>query len=157
MHGKLGSKSVNLQFVTGRVLDESNPASTLAAGILTVSQVARLHVDFYAPLAAADICGLLRPLLAADDAVVRARSCNLVGNLCRHSPAFYRPLQRSQLLPMLVQRCGDPDRATRKFACFALGNAGNLLDFQTKPCRVRWHSRSLAAYSAAQHILPSAT
>ena len=107
-----------------RLLHADNPGTALACAISTVSQVARLHQDFYGPLGAGDLCGLLRPLLTHPEAGVRARTCNLLGNLCRHSPAFYRPLQRSGLLPLLIQRCHDTDRATRKFACFALGNAG---------------------------------
>ena len=124
-----------------RLLHADNPGTALACAISTVSQVARLHQDFYGPLGAGDLCGLLRPLLTHPEAGVRARTCNLLGNLCRHSPAFYRPLQRSGLLPLLIQRCHDADRATRKFACFALGNAGRL-------CRLTGHTVPLS------HLLP---
>ena len=66
----------------------------------------------------------LRPLLAHADPSVRSRVCNLVGNLCRHSAFFCEVLRETHLLPVLIARCGDTDRATRKFACFAIGNAG---------------------------------
>ena len=63
-------------------------------------------------------------LLAHPEAAVRARSANLLGNLCRHSPRFYADLGAHGVVPALIQLCRDPDRAARKFACFAIGNAG---------------------------------
>jgi fused len=50
--------------------------------------------------------------------------CNLIGNLCRHSGFFYRYLLQYNLIEASIERCKDPDRNTRKFACFAVGNAG---------------------------------
>ena len=55
---------------------------------------------------------------------MRAKACNLVGNLCKHSPDFYDVLRQGGMLPQLGKRCADIDAATRKFACFAVGNAG---------------------------------
>lgn len=65
----------------------------------------------------------MRALLGHSEAGVRARAANLVGNLCRHSAFFYEPIAAHGLLEPLIARCRDPDRATRKFACFAIGNA----------------------------------
>ena len=56
-----------------------------------------------------------------------AGTCNiLAAALCRHSAHFYSALERSGLLEPLIVLCRDEDRATRKFACFAIGNAGEL-------------------------------
>ena len=66
-----------------RLLREDNPANVLVHTLLTVSQVARLHRDFYKPLLAADLCHWLHALLVHHEAGVRARTCNLLGNLCR--------------------------------------------------------------------------
>ncbi len=71
----------------------------------------------------------LRQLLSHPDASVRARVCNLVGNLCRHSAYFCEALREAHVLAPLIARCGDNDRATRKFACFAIGNAGDASNF----------------------------
>lgn len=57
--------------------------------------------------------------------MVRARAANLVGNLARYSPAFYATFHRGGLLPPLVALCSDADASARKFACFAIGNAGD--------------------------------
>ncbi len=65
-----------------------------------------------------------RRLLLHVDPGVRARVCNLLGNMCRHSAFFYSALERHGLVQPLIERCQDPDRSTRKFACFAIGNAG---------------------------------
>jgi hypothetical protein len=43
--------------------------------------------------------------------------------LCRHSAFFYRHLEKEGFIAAVIERCQDPDPATRKFACFALGNA----------------------------------
>lgn len=92
---------------------------------------------------------------------VRAKTCNLIGNLCRHSTSWYCDLQQpvflsaagsrkidkkiidksrdaavdiipafESLLSILISCCADADDATRKFACFAIGNSAfhsNLL------------------------------
>jgi fused len=51
------------------------------------------------------------------------------GNLCRHSAFFYRSLHEHGFIDAVIERCQDPDPATRKFACFALGNAAFHSDF----------------------------
>ena len=45
---------------------------------------------------------------------------NLLGNLCRHSAHCYPALLRQKILPRLLTRLSDPDKNTRKFACFAV-------------------------------------
>jgi len=66
----------------------------------------------------------LPALLRHADGGVRAKACNLLGNLCKHSVGYYDVLRRGALLPLLSRRCADADAAVRKFACFAVGNAG---------------------------------
>ena len=74
----------------------------------------------------------------------RAKCCNLIGNMCRHSDRFYSTLvaplppntpsvdadsrrhggrQYNTVLALTVQACGGSDSSVRKFACFAVGNA----------------------------------
>ena len=72
-------------------------------------------------------------LLSHRHAAARAKCCNLVGNLCRHSGRCYPALAAVALAPdrtattsplaLLTACCADDDPATRKFACFAVGNA----------------------------------
>ena len=78
---------------------------------------------------------LLSPSIA--NTGLRAKTCNLIGNLCRHSNRFYQSLssyvdlpfpnnngsQRLTVLSLLIQCCGDKDLSVKKFACFAIGNA----------------------------------
>lgn len=66
----------------------------------------------------------MRPLLEHGEGEVRARACNLIGNLCRYNTFFYEAISAAGLIEVLIDRCSDFDRATRKFACFAIGNAG---------------------------------
>ena len=76
----------------------------------------------------ATISGHLRPLLEHSEGEVRARACNVVGNLCRYNTTFYEPILEAGLIEVLIDRCRDFDRGTRKFATFAIGNAGEPLE-----------------------------
>jgi fused-like protein len=110
---------------------ENMPASVLVDTLQMLSQVARASKDNYAPIAAQ--CGTteaddylfeaLAGLLKHSEASVRAKAANLVGNLARHSAQFYPQLRRCNVLAPLLDCCRDQHHATRKFACFAVGNA----------------------------------
>ena len=84
-------------------------------------QLARSSKAMDQTLRDANVVAELPALLGHRDPVVRAKACNFVGNLCRHSSAFYGAM--GPLLPSLLDCCSDSDPSTRKFACFALGNA----------------------------------
>lgn len=71
-----------------------------------------------------DIYGELKKLIVHKEASVRAKVCNFIGNICRHSGNFYETLLKNDLIASCIDCCNDPDKATRKFACFAVGNAG---------------------------------
>ncbi len=75
----------------------------------------------------ARITGRLRPLLEHLEGEVRARACNVVGNLCRYNFTFYEPFLEAGLIEVIIDRCQDYDRGARKFATFAIGNAGKAL------------------------------
>lgn len=110
-----------------RLLDDSNPPSILVDALIIISQLARANkqgFNTYETISKATILPCVCRLLEHPDAGVRARVCNLVGNLCRHSSYFYTALERFGVLPLLIERCCDPDKGARKFACFAIGNAG---------------------------------
>ncbi|CAI5469878.1 unnamed protein product [Closterium sp. Yama58-4] len=107
--------------------------------LLIVSHLSRLSEDYYEPIATADIYGALEVFLAHPDAGVRSKSCNAVGNMCRHSAYFYPIMVDSGILSRLIECCADHDRNTRKFACFAIGNAA-------------YHNSSL--YAALRPVIP---
>ena len=108
------------------LLNADNPGPVLASSLLVVSQLARAATtaDHQEAFVAAQLISLLPPLLSHSDPVVRARTANLLGNLCRHSDKLYPELARHHVLEPLIALCRDSDRSTRKFACFAIGNAG---------------------------------
>ena len=64
---------------------------TQGALLTALSNVAR--VGYYAGISSADIYQSARYLLVSEHASVRARACNLVGNMFRHSGHFYQPFQ----------------------------------------------------------------
>ena len=109
---------------TDALLKMSNPPAVLIDATLVISQIARTSRENYAAIAAGSVIGHLHALLTHADAGVRARCCNLVGNMCRHSGDFYPTLRAHGLLPLIVECCTDNDGSCRKFACFAIGNAG---------------------------------
>jgi fused-like protein len=43
--------------------------------------------------------------------------------MCRHSDYFYEYILKHGLITECIVCCSDKDPGTRKFACFALGNA----------------------------------
>ena len=129
----LRSSQCARQFLEAGGLDEGlvrgllapqNPAAVLVDSLLAVSQLARLSQRHYPAIARAGVCDRVGRLLTHDDPGVRARTCNLLGNMCRHSGYFYERIARRGVLNSLIDRCEDVDRTTRKFACFAIGNAG---------------------------------
>ena len=110
-----------------RLLRENNPTTVLVDTLSIISFLARINrssFNTYEPISKAAILPHLQRLLAYSDAGVRARVCNLVGNMCRHSGFFYSSLERHGVLQALIERCADSDKGARKFACFAIGNAG---------------------------------
>mmetsp|Transcript_35208 Transcript_35208/g.48864 ORF Transcript_35208/g.48864 Transcript_35208/m.48864 type:complete len:493 (+) Transcript_35208:442-1920(+) len=118
------------------LLAPTNPPSVLIDALLAVSQLARIAREHYVAISRANIYSALRALLGHWDPGVRARACNLVGNMCRHGADFYPALLQQGLLQVLIDRCCDVDRTTRKFACFAIGNAGFHNDSLYEPLRV---------------------
>jgi len=108
------------------LLAADNPGPVLASGLLVVSQLARAATTakYQESFASAQLIPLLPPLLSHHDAAVRARTANLLGNLCRHSDKLYSEMSKHNVVDPLIALCGDTDRSTRKFACFAIGNAG---------------------------------
>jgi fused-like protein len=112
-----------------------------------ISHLARTSDQHYTALAEANLLGELYLLTTyRRRAVLRAKVCNLLGNLCRHSASYYPQLLDPRaaaflqdegggrgvgrggeggdnLLQAIMVRCADPDSSTRKFACFAVGNA----------------------------------
>ena len=106
------------------ILKPNNSAPILVDGLLILSQLARVSRDYYEGIAKADVYSNIRKLLYHKNKSIRARSCNLVGNMCRHSSYFYNSLQVHGIINILIEKLEDPDSTTRKFACFAIGNAG---------------------------------
>lgn len=66
--------------------------AVLVDTLLILSNLARVSRDHYAPLESSQTLRFLSPLIRHKDAAVRARVCNLVGNMCRHSDFFYQSL-----------------------------------------------------------------
>ena len=130
--------------VLSRMLGAQRAPSTLTDALLILCQIARLGEQIgsvgsrsgtekggggggmlHAREHSEALCERLPPLLRHADAGVRAKACNLLGNLCKHSDEFYDGLLvGGGLLPLLAGCCADDDAAVRKFACFAVGNAG---------------------------------
>uniref|UniRef100_K3WLI5 non-specific serine/threonine protein kinase n=1 Tax=Globisporangium ultimum (strain ATCC 200006 / CBS 805.95 / DAOM BR144) TaxID=431595 RepID=K3WLI5_GLOUD len=112
--------------------------------ILIISQLARSSQEHYDCILRANLVPEFRKLVQHPEPMVRAKSLNCIGNLCRHSTLFYEqfvaPIAGStSLLDGVVRRLADSDSYVRRFACFAIGNAA-------------FHNNSL--YSALQPAIP---
>ncbi|KAJ0692028.1 putative non-specific serine/threonine protein kinase [Helianthus annuus] len=106
-----------------RLLDNSSPREVKLDVLMIVSDVARMHKDFYEHIKGADILEHLKGFLTHEDPNIRAKACSALGNMCRHNSYFYSLLAKHNIVNLLVDRCSDGDKRTRKFACFAIGNA----------------------------------
>jgi serine/threonine protein kinase len=125
----------------GGFFDCNAPVEIVVDCLLLVSQLARVSEEHYASIRDTLLHQELGGLVQHPVAAVRAKACNLLGNLCRHSDFFYGAMvlggeknddthdddghqhDGHDLLGPLVECCRDPDPQTRKFACFAVGNA----------------------------------
>ncbi|KAD4385280.1 hypothetical protein E3N88_25448 [Mikania micrantha] len=112
-----------------RLLDHSSPREVKLDVLMIVSDVARMHKDFYEHIEGANILEFLKGFLTHEDPNIRAKACSALGNMCRHNSYFYGMLAKHNIVSLLVDRCSDGDKRTRKFACFAIGNAAYHNDF----------------------------
>lgn len=121
--------------VIQNLLHLKNPDPMLVSSLLVISQLARTATSKHQIQKFIDsgIMTMLPGLLEYPaSSGVRARACNLLGNLCRYSDDVYPMIRESNILPSLIKLCTDEDKATRKFACFAIGNAGFHSNFLYK-------------------------
>lgn len=111
-------------------------AEACISALQIASQLARNSEQFFPTLTKVFTAKKLGSMLRSTVAVIRAKTCNLIGNLCRHSDQFYHMLQvdvnlgttvgspgRNRnsltLVDLLASCCADSDSATRKFSSFA--------------------------------------
>ena len=106
-----------------KVLDGRANAQIVIDWLIIIMQLARMDKDNYILIDEADVIRSLTKLLDHPNPNVRARACNTIGNVCRHNDYFYEEFKELKTLEKLIERCGDRDRTTRKFATFAIGNA----------------------------------
>jgi fused len=106
------------------LLSQENSIHTIIDTLSLVSQLARLQKENYELIHQINIYSDLRRLIEHRDSGIRSKVCNLIGNICRHSSYFYDLILEHGLVSAAINCCKDPDRNTRKFACFAVGNAG---------------------------------
>ncbi|XVE68757.1 hypothetical protein DITRI_Ditri09bG0095100 [Diplodiscus trichospermus] len=75
-----------------RLLDSSSPKEVTLDTLMIVSDLARMDKGFYEFINGASILDTLRSFLTHEDPNVRAKACNALGNMCRHSAYFYDSL-----------------------------------------------------------------
>ncbi|KAM8806752.1 serine/threonine-protein kinase 36 [Eudromia elegans] len=101
--------------------------STITADLLSLlTHVARVcpeHLPFLQRILGASAVAdqPLTRLLGHWEHSIRAQTCNLLGNLLRHSPGFLQ--SQLAVLESLLERLADQDERVRKAAAFAVGNA----------------------------------
>ncbi|KAL5564009.1 hypothetical protein UlMin_033756 [Ulmus minor] len=102
-----------------RLLDNSSPREVTMDALMIVSDLARMDKGFYEYINRASVLEHMKDFLTHEDPHVRAKTCSALGNMCRHSSYFYNSFARYQIICLLIDRCFDPNKRTRKFACFA--------------------------------------
>lgn len=112
-----------LQLIKRLNLLETDNSSFLSDILAVICQFCRISKTYYKNVHDLDLYAGLKKGISHQEAAIRAKTCNLIGHMCRHSDFFYEYLLRNELIPACITCCSDSDPATRKFACFALGNA----------------------------------
>ena len=99
----LNEKGFSKQFVemggldpklANSLLRDTNPNGVIADMLLIISQLARSSKTYYENIHSASLYGSWLKLLAHQDANIRAKTCNLIGNLCKYSAYFYAELKK---------------------------------------------------------------
>uniref|UniRef100_M4BW38 non-specific serine/threonine protein kinase n=1 Tax=Hyaloperonospora arabidopsidis (strain Emoy2) TaxID=559515 RepID=M4BW38_HYAAE len=110
----------------------SRCSSSLIVDTLSiVIQLARISEVNCNYIRTADLLSELGQLLEHPESLVRTKTLNCIGNLCRHSTTFYQhfaipfadsPASKT-LLDLIIRGLSDPHGHVRRSACFAIGNA----------------------------------
>lgn len=119
----------NLSFIDNfNLLKEIANKEMIIEILLFLSCLCRKSQNVYASIHQLNIYQDLKFLIESQDSSIKSRVCNLIGNMCRHTDFFYEEIKVNGLIPPLLKCCYDSDKTTRKFACFAIGNAAFLND-----------------------------
>ncbi|XP_010287026.1 PREDICTED: serine/threonine-protein kinase 36, partial [Phaethon lepturus] len=114
-------------FLTSALFSDSLMLTTDLLSLLThVARACPEHLPFLQRiLRGSDMADQpLTRLLGHQQHPIRAKTCNLLGNLLRHGHGFPQMLQsQPDLLESLVECLADWDESVRKAASFAVGNA----------------------------------
>lgn len=78
----------------GVLFSERNAIGVVVDALLIISQLARATSENYEKLHQADLYPVFYRLMQHPEPNVRAKTCNLLGNLCKHSAYFYTPLKK---------------------------------------------------------------
>lgn len=123
------SQYINLKFIeTFNLLKDYFNKDMIIELLMCLTCLCRKSQNVYSAIHQLKICLELKYLIENMDSSVKSRVCNLIGNMCRHTDFFYDEIKNNGLIPPLLNCCYDSDRITRKFACFAIGNAAFLND-----------------------------
>ncbi|KGL77749.1 Serine/threonine-protein kinase 36, partial [Tinamus guttatus] len=117
------SESVVGFLTTALFSDNSSITADLLSLLTHVARVCPEHLPFLQRiLGTSDVADQpLTRLLGHWEHSIRAKTCNLLGNLLRHSPGFLQ--SRGAVLESLLECLADQDERVRKAAAFAVGNA----------------------------------
>lgn len=88
-----------------KLLGVENGEALIVDTLSLISQLARISKDFYENIHNADIYSPLKTLIVHEDSSIRAKVCNLIGNLCRHTGFFYEKLLKFGLIAAAIECC----------------------------------------------------
>ena len=121
-------KNRGLQIVTQSVLRHRHQHSDniVVQVIQIVSCAARKSKDILPEIERAGVLQLIPSMISIESSSsleIREKTCNLVGNLCKHSGRFLPVIGRETVLKSLCE-CTTNQKSSdmRRFACYAIGN-----------------------------------
>lgn len=118
---------INLKFIDSfMLLKDYYNKDLITEVLLFLSSLCRKSQNVNSAIHDLNVYADLKNLIENTDSAIKSRVCNLIGNMCRHTDFFYEEIKKNGLINPLLKCCYDTDKNTRKFACFAIGNAAFL-------------------------------
>ncbi|KAL0212855.1 hypothetical protein RCL1_006481 [Eukaryota sp. TZLM3-RCL] len=117
----LQSRKSKLPFIS--VFSSPTEESLVIDGLVSLTQLARQSSDSITIIESTNVVSIFPSLLTSASPTIRSKTCNLIGNLCRHCGTFYPLLEKFGIVEILISLCKDDESVVVRWSTFAIGNA----------------------------------
>ncbi|CAD8058859.1 unnamed protein product [Paramecium sonneborni] len=90
-------------------------------------QLDKISINYYPSIHKINIYNEQKQLIQSSDCNLRAKVCNLIGNLCQHSSFFYQHLLKFELINLYIKCCCDPVKTQENLLVLAYLEMQNFI------------------------------